>query len=84
MREPVSARQQPCRLRRKTLWHAGLQEKEWHARGSGMASGLVVGGTGGNEFEVEVFDQGEDFGGDGGGEIELFHIFVVLFSGAKI
>ena len=49
-----------------------------------MAGGLVVGGTGGDEFEVEVFDQGEDFGGDGGGEIELFHIFVVLFSGAKI
>ena len=49
-----------------------------------MAGGLVVGGTGGDEFEVEVFDQGEDFGGNGGGEIELFHIFVVLFSGAKI
>ena len=49
-----------------------------------MAGGLVVGGTGGDEFEVEVFDQGEDFGGNGGSEIELFHIFVVLFSGAKI
>ena len=49
-----------------------------------MVGGLVVGGTGGDEFEVKVFDQGEDFGGDGGGEIELFHIFVVLISGAKI
>ena len=49
-----------------------------------MAGGLVVGGTGGDEFEVEVFDQGEDFGGDGGSEIELFHIFVVLISDAKI
>ena len=49
-----------------------------------MAGGLIVGGTGGDEFEVEVFDQGEDFGGDGGGKVELFHIFVVLFSDAKI
>ncbi|MBR5702981.1 MAG: ORF6N domain-containing protein [Bacteroidales bacterium] len=51
-----------------------------------MAVGrLVVRWTGGGDkFEIEVLDQGEDFGGDGGGEVELFHIFVVLISDAKI
>ena len=44
------------------------------------ARGFFISG----EDQVQVFDQCEDLGGDGGGKVELFHIFVVLFSGAKI